>query len=137
MRAATVGLTLLSAIALTACGGATKTIVERTIVTQAPAPPAVTTTTTTTTPAPPPAHRQRCGSVNVHLGHEAEGGSTSITATGVDCETAKRVVGACIQGRIESGWAIVSQNQGARFVATMDANRIVFNIVGGGGCTPV
>jgi hypothetical protein len=128
MRAATLIPAAVCALGLAACGGGTKTVVERTVVTQAPAPPA-----TTVRPAAP----QQCGAVNVHLAHGSEGGSTSIAATGVDCETAKRVVGACIQGRVEDGWRIVSENTGARFVATQEGARIAFNLVGGGGCTPV
>lgn len=120
---------LAAAVALAACGG-TKTETVTTTVSQTVTTPPVTITAS----APPPPATVTCGRIDFDFPQGGGSSAIGITATGVECPEARRIVRACQNGTLEPGWDARFQEQD--IVMTAEEREIKFMIAGGGGCVP-
>lgn len=80
---------------------------------------------------------KHCRRVTVKFGSIGAGGAINIHVRNVGCRKARNVVRHCIKGTVDAGWSASATPDFSRLILQSGNRKIVFTLVGGGGCVPV
>lgn len=80
---------------------------------------------------------KHCSRVTVNFGNIGAGGAIKIHVQNVGCRKARIVVRHCIKGAVDAGWTASATPDFSKLILKSGNRKIVFTLVGGGGCVPV